>query len=158
MPYTAITSLYPEVAGHATTSTACCHLDNLIQFSVNTTRQPPVQATDSPVTSLLPAGNPLQHCRIGGNIDLYNGSLSPADASMHVLCFSTICRSNVNQPPSTRQKCILALLCTDAIIVQLEDLSSPCLLLQTLFVVSRVLQPLCMSFATTVSGSFLTFL
>lgn len=91
------------------------------------------EATETPAAAPRWFSSSLQHCNIHDNIDLYTGAVFPSDTPMNVLSFNTSGHSTLSQTPTAKQQCTLALLCTDAIIVQLDDLNQPCPMLSTLF-------------------------
>lgn len=100
-----------------------------------------VQATPLTESLLLPANSCLQHYLVDGSIDLYARDFTSADTVMHALCFNSASLNTSTQAPCPRQQCTLALLCTDAIIVQLESLDTPSQVLQTLFAVHNMPLP-----------------
>ena len=98
-----------------------------------------MQAVSHPESQPLPAslGSDLQHCFVDGAIDLYTRDFSLADTSMQALCFTNIDFYTSKPALTSRQQCTLALLCTDAILVQLESLGTPSAMLCNLFEVIK---------------------
>ena len=98
-----------------------------------------MQAISHPESQPLPAslGSDLRHCFVDGVIDLYARDLSSAETSMQALCFNNFAFYTSSPAPTSRQQCTLALLCTDAILVQLETLGAPSSVLSNLFEVTK---------------------